>query len=126
MDFGICLDEQGDPVPQLIELQGFPSLYFFQELLSEQYRRHFHIPEGYSVFVDDLNMDGYIELLRKVIIGDNDPKNVVLLEVEPENQVTNIDFLRAHQHLGLKVLCISKLKKDGKRLYYLDDAGSRS
>ena len=34
--------------------------------------------------MDDLNRHSYIELLRKVIIGDNDPKNVVLLEVEPE------------------------------------------
>ncbi len=125
MDFGICLDEKGNPIPQLIELQGFPSLYFFQELLSEQYRKHFYIPEGYTVFVDDLNMKAYIELLRKVIVGDNDPKNVVLLEVEPEKQATNIDFLRARQHLGIKVLCISKLKKEGKKLFYLDEQGNK-
>ena len=24
MDFGVCLDENGDPFPQLIEIQGFP------------------------------------------------------------------------------------------------------
>ncbi len=125
MDFGICLDPEGNAIPQLIELQGFPSLYFFQELLSEKYREHFYIPGGYSVFMDDLDRHAYIELLRKVIIGDNDPKNVVLLEVEPEQQVTNIDFLRAHQHLGLKVLCISKLKKSGKQLYYLDEQGKK-
>ena len=29
-DFGICLDDDGNPTPKLIELQGFPSLYFFQ------------------------------------------------------------------------------------------------
>ncbi|GJM28300.1 MAG: hypothetical protein DHS20C17_09350 [Cyclobacteriaceae bacterium] len=125
MDFGICQDASGRSIPQLIELQGFPSLYFFQELLSEQYRKHFYIPEGYSVFVDDLNMQSYIELLRKVIIGDNDPINVVLLEVEPEKQVTNIDFLRAQQHLGLKVLCISNLKKEGRKLFYLDEQGNK-
>jgi hypothetical protein len=125
MDFGICLDPEGNAIPQLIELQGFPSLYFFQELLSEKFREYFYIPEDYSVFLDDLNRHSYIELLSKVIIGDNDPKNVVLLEVEPEKQVTNIDFIRAHQHLGLKVLCISKLKKDGKHLYYLDEQGKK-
>lgn len=125
MDFGICLDENGNPFPQLIELQGFPSLYFFQELLSEQFRQHFYIPEDYSVFMDELNRHTYVELLRKVIIGDNDPKNVVLLEIEPEQQVTNIDFLRARQLLGLKVLCISKLKKEGKKLFYKDDEGNK-
>ncbi len=125
MDFGICLDENGQPIPQLIELQGFPSLYFFQELLSKSYREHFYIPDDYSVFVDDLDQQSYIELLRKVIVGDNDPENVVLLEVEPEKQVTNIDFLRAHQLLGIKVLCITKLKKDHTKLYYLDDKGRK-
>ena len=123
MDFGICVDESGQILPQLIELQGFPSLYFFQELLAEAYRKHFYIPDGYSVFVDDLSMKSYIELLRNVIVGDNDPANVVLLEVEPEKQVTSIDFLRAHQLLGIKILCISNLKKDGRKLYYLDEQG---
>jgi len=123
MDFGICLDEHGYPIPQLIELQGFPSLYFFQELLSKAYREHFDIPEAYSVYFDGMNSDEYVELLRSVIVGDNDPKNVILLEVEPEKQVTNIDFLRAHQLLGIKVLCISKLKKRGRALHYLDEEG---
>lgn len=125
MDYGICLDEHGNPFPQLIELQGFPSLYFFQELLSEKFRQHFYIPEDYSVFMDDLNRHSYIELLREVIIGDNNPENVVLLEIEPEQQVTNIDFIRARQLLGLKVLCITKLKKEGKKLYYLDEKGKK-
>lgn len=31
MDFGISIDEHGDLHPQLIELQGFPSLYFFSD-----------------------------------------------------------------------------------------------
>ncbi|MCB0575180.1 MAG: hypothetical protein KDC61_11520, partial [Saprospiraceae bacterium] len=34
LDFGICRDAQGNFVPQLIEMQGFPSLYFFQHLLA--------------------------------------------------------------------------------------------
>lgn len=36
MDFGITLDEKGNPFPQLIEIQGFPSVYFF----SIWYHRH--------------------------------------------------------------------------------------
>ncbi|MBK8547392.1 MAG: hypothetical protein IPL63_08370 [Saprospiraceae bacterium] len=31
MDFGITLDENGDPFPKLIEIQGFPSVYFFPD-----------------------------------------------------------------------------------------------
>lgn len=125
MDFGICKDENGDPTPQLIEIQGFPSLYFFQDLLSKAYREHFIIPDGLDVHLDGLNSDSYIELLREVIVGENDPKNVVLLEVEPEKQATYIDFLGAEHHLGIKVLCISNLKKDGRKLYYLSGNGER-
>lgn len=125
MDFGICMDEQGNPFPQLIELQGFPSLYFFQDLISEAYRKFFYIPENYSVHFDDLDSEAYIKLLKRVIVGDNHPENVILLEVEPEKQVTNIDFIRARQLLGIKILCISKLKKEGRKLFYLDDSGRK-
>jgi len=125
MDFGICLDEQGKPIPQLIELQGFPSLYFFQELLSTAYRKYFEIPEDFTVYFDGMNSRDYVQLLKEVIVGTNDPKNVILLEVEPEKQATNIDFLRAQQLLGIKVLCISKLKKEGRKLYYLNEQGKK-
>ncbi len=125
MDFGICKDENGDPTPQLIEIQGFPSLYFFQDLLSKAYKEHFDIPNGLSVHLEGHDSTSYLELLREVIVGDNNPKNVVLLEVEPEKQATYIDFLGAQHHLGIKVLCISKLKKDGKKLYYLSECGER-
>jgi hypothetical protein len=85
--------------------------------------KHFDIPEGYTVHFEDLDSKAYIELLRKEIVGDFNPENVVLLEVEPEKQVTYIDFLGAQHHLGIKVLCISKLIKRGKSLFYLNEEG---
>lgn len=124
MDFGICEAEDGELIPQLIEVQGFPSLYFFQDLLYHAYMKHYDIPEGYTVHFDELDSKAYIELLREVIVGDFDPKNVVLLEIEPEKQATAIDFYGAEHHLGIKVLCISKLKKRGKNLFYLDEDGA--
>lgn len=124
MDFGICQDENGDLIPQLIEVQGFPSLYFFQDLLYQAYSKFFDIPEGFTVHFDNMDSKEYIELLRKIIVGDQDPKNVVLLEIEPEKQVTSIDFYGAQHHLGIKVLCISDLKKRGKSLFYLDENGA--
>lgn len=124
MDFGICKDRNGELIPQLIEVQGFPSLYFFQDLLYRAYSKFFDIPEGFTVHFDNMNSEEYIELLRKIIVGDQNPKEVVLLEIEPEKQVTSIDFYGAARHLGIKVLCISALKKRDKSLYYLDDKGN--
>lgn len=125
MDFGICLDENGQPTPQLIEVQGFPSLYFFQELLAKKFQEHFEVPAEFSCYFDGLDADRYLQLLRKAIIGETNPQNVVLLEIEPEQQATYIDFLCAEAYLGLKVLCVSQLKREGKKLYYLDEDGAR-
>lgn len=125
MDFGICQNEDGEIVPQLIEVQGFPSLYFFQDLLYKAYIENFDIPDRYTVHFDGLDSVRYMELLRKEIVGDFDPKSVVLLEVEPEKQATYIDFLGAEAHLGIKVLCISNLIKRDKNLFYMDEAGNQ-
>lgn len=125
LDFGICRDANGNFVPQLIEMQGFPSLYFFQHLLAESYRKHFDIPADFQHLFGGLDSESYTDLLRKVIVGDSRPENVVLLEVEPEKQNTRIDFWASRHQLGIKVLCLSKLKKEGRDLYYLDDNGRR-
>ena len=125
LDFGICKDENGELTPKLIELQGFPSLYFFQELLGRMYRKHFGdvIPVEYSQHLNGMTTEDYIELLRTEIVGDTDPKQVILLEVEPEEQPTAIDFHATEAMLGIKTICITKLIKRGKQLFYKDDNG---
>lgn len=125
LDFGVCRDANGDFIPQLIEMQGFPSLYFFQHLLASSYRKHFDIPSDFHHLFGGLDETGYIELLRRVIVGGAKPENVILLEVEPEKQNTRIDFWGSQKYLGIKVLCLSKLKRAGRDLYYLDENGRR-
>jgi len=125
LDFGICRDAAGNLTPQLIELQGFPSLYYFQHLLATSYRKHFEVPEDFNHLFGGLDINGYLELMRQVIIGNSKPENVVLLEIEPEKQNTRIDFWGTRKHLGLKVLCLSKVKREGRDLYYFDDNGRK-
>ena len=125
LDFGICRDANGELTPQLIEMQGFPSLYFFQHLLAGSYRQHFDIPQDFHHLFGGLNEDSYVELLRNVIVGDSKPENVVLLEIEPEKQNTRIDFWGTQKHLGIKVLCLSKLQREGRDLFYLNEQGRR-
>ncbi|MCK6690934.1 MAG: hypothetical protein L6Q97_02400 [Thermoanaerobaculia bacterium] len=124
-DFGICRDAKGDLTPQLIELQGFPSLYFYQHLLAQAYRRHYDIPADFHHLFSGIDREGYLELLHDIIIGEEKPENVILLEVEPEKQNTRIDFWGTRKYLGLKVLCLSKIKKEGRDLYYLDEEDRR-
>lgn len=125
LDFGICKDENDELIPKLIELQGFPSLYLFQELLGRMYRKHFSdaIPEGFSQHLNGMSTEQYLELLRTEIVGDTDPRQVVLLEVEPHEQATAIDFYATEVALGIKTVCITDLKRRGKQLLYEDDNG---
>ena len=125
LDFGICKDENGALVPKLIELQGFPSLYFFQEVLGRMYRKHFGnaIPAKYSQHVNGMTNLDYLNVLQQEIVGDTNPKQVILLEIEPEKQATAIDFYVTEKALGIKVICISKVIKKGTALFYVDDEG---
>jgi hypothetical protein len=123
IDFGVCEGEEGGLSPQMIEMQGFPSLYVFQDLLAEAYQKNFDLPKDRTHLFNGLNRNSYIELLKEIIVGDTPLSSVVLLEVEPEKQATQIDFWGTAKELGIKVLCLSKVIRRGKKLYYKDDLG---
>ncbi len=123
IDFGICENEKGELIPQLIELQGFPSLYFFQQLLAKLYRRHFDLPAKSTPLLNGLDENSYVELMREIIVGDSPPEQVVLLEIEPMKQATAIDFLATRKALGIKILCITEVVKKDKKLYYINKSG---
>jgi len=118
IDFGICKDENGNVIPQLIELQAFPSLFGFQKLFEEV------ITEVYP-FLNELKnslpKDEYIKQLKQVIVGNENPENVILLEIYPEKQKTAIDFVLTEQYLGIQTVCLTKIKKEGKKLFYEND-----
>ena len=118
MDFGVCRQPDGSLIPQLIEVQGFPSLYFFQDLIARSYRKFYDIPENFHHLFGGRTSEEYVKLLREVIVGDHDPENVILLEVEPEKQVTAIDFIAAKHMIGIEPVCVSQLKVVGKDVFY--------
>lgn len=122
-DFGICQDDNGNIVPKLIELQGFPSLYGFQIFLNRMYRKHFGeaIPEELSQHIYGMSVDDYKEMLRTEIVGDTDPKQVVLLEIDPHHQTTAVDFYVTRDLLGIEIVCVSDIIKKGRSLYYLNE-----
>jgi len=121
VDFAITKDTNGNFLPQLIELQGFPSLYGFQAFLDQKIRKYFNIPNNLTPFFNGLNQQSYIELLRNTMIGATNPKHVILLEIDPYKQKTWIDFHITQNLLGIKPICISDVISKGKELFYLED-----
>lgn len=116
-DFGICVDEKGNYIPQLIEMQGFPTLFAYQAFHTEVTRQHFDIPNNYDSYLSGYTKETYIQLLKD-IIGKNDIKNTILLEIYPDEQKTRIDFCLTEDYTGIPTVCLTKLKSDGKNLYY--------
>jgi hypothetical protein len=110
--------EPGDLMPQLIELQGFPSLYGFQSLLNRAYHRHFHLAPELSPYFSGLDEATYGEALRAVLVGDEDPETVVLLEIEPEKQKTRVDFAVTEQMTGVRAVDASAVTVRGDRAFY--------
>ena len=56
--------------------------------------------------------------LQDAIVAGHDPANVVLMEVHPEEQKTRPDFLLTEKLLGIRTVCITKIRKQGRRLFY--------
>jgi hypothetical protein len=120
-DFGICVNEEGGYEPQLIEMQGFPTLFGFQVYYPDLLRKYFPIPDNYSQYLNGLNHDTYLAQLKEVIIGDHDPENVILLEIKPHEQKTKIDFYCTRDYLGIEPVCITDLIQEGRQLYYMKE-----
>jgi hypothetical protein len=119
LDFAICKDSAGNFIPQLIELQGFSSLFFYELLQNKMYRRHFNIPSNFGGLFNIQEPLGYIEVLRSTIVGDLDPENVILLEIDPAKQKTRIDFACCEKYIGVRPVCLTDVLKEGKDLYYM-------
>jgi hypothetical protein len=118
IDLGIC-EEEGRLTPRLIELQAFPSLFGFQFMLLGCMRRAFPaIPEDWTSTFGGLHDADYLALLRRTILGDANPENVILLEIEPEKQKTRIDFACTEVLLGIRSVCLTKVRKKGRQLFY--------
>ena len=124
VDFGICT-EGGRLVPRLIELQAFPSLFGFQLLALHCLRKAFPaIPRAWTSSFGGIKDDAYVDILRRTIVGDAPVENVILLEIEPEKQKTRIDFAATETLLGIRSVCVTKLEKRGRQLFYERDGRS--
>jgi len=124
VDFGLVRGAAGKLQPKLVELQGFPSLYAYQAMLSQLYMEAYELDENLKYLLGGLDWEGYKKLLRRAVVGDQDPQNVILMEIDPQHQKTLPDFLLTEKLLGIPTVDIANIEKRGKELFY-ESAGRR-
>ncbi len=128
-DFALVRNPAGDRspagqlVPRLVEIQAFPSVYGYQDVLCSAYREAFGLPDTLGSFLGGLNEASYWELLRKTIVGAHNAENVVLTEVDPQHQKTLPDFNVTARRLGISVVDIRSLEAMGDKLHYRNSGG---
>lgn len=118
IDFAICKDENGLLEPQLIEMQGFPSLMAYQDYTAKVYQKHMPVPKDFTPFFNGLTSESYLQLLGECLLNGHDPKHVVLMDLHPEKQKTRVDFAVTEKEFGIRAVCPTKMTKLGNKLYY--------
>jgi hypothetical protein len=122
VDFALVRDAaRAEIVPRLIELQGFPSLYAFQFAQGPAFRRITPGGEKLGFLLGGLDPDGYLALLRRVLLGGHPAENVVLLELHPEQQKTLADFRLTERLWGIATVDASSVEVRGRELWYRRD-----
>ncbi len=123
VDFAV-VEEQGTLVPKLIELQGFPSLTALQvvqcDVWNETLQEMPGLDRHWSCWYSGLSRDAFLDLARRTIAGDHDPREVILMDIDPPSQKTYPDFAATKLLFDVDAVDPTTLVKRGKRLFRAD------
>lgn len=124
-DFALVRSSTGGLEPRLVEIQGFPSVYAYQAVLSQTYREVYRLGPELRTFLSGLDEADYWSLLGRTVLGGQDPQTVVLTEVDPRHQKTLPDFEVTARRLGIAIVDIATLEPEDDRLHYRTPKGMR-
>jgi len=120
-DFGLVRGADGSIQPKLVEMQAFASLYGLQWAIAEAFRDAYQMPPELDIFLGGLDAERYRALIYRAIAGDHDPREVLLMEIDPRSQKTWPDFVITEQMWGVRAIDTSEVRREGRRLYYRRD-----
>jgi hypothetical protein len=123
VDFGLLETDSGLEA-RLVELQAFPSLYGFQVAMADA-AMHAYELSGVTPFIDGLSREAYLSIMRRAIVANHDPAEVVLLEIDPRHQKAFPDFAVTEQFWGVRAVDVRSVTREGRRLFY-DRDGRRT
>jgi hypothetical protein len=107
--------------PKLIELQGFPSLTSMQcvqrDIWNDALQSLPGLNRNWSCWYSGLDRDAFLKLARRTIAGDHDPREVVLLDIDPPKQKTYPDFAATKLLFGVDAVDPRELGRRGNQLW---------
>ena len=113
--------ENGALVPKLIELQGFPSLTAMQVVQRDAWNDRLQTLEGldqpWSCWFSGYDRDTFLDLARRTIVGNHDPAEVILMDIDPPRQKTYPDFAATKLLFDVDAVDPTTLTKRGRKLY---------
>ena len=74
----------------------------------------------WSCWYTGLDRESFISLARRTIIGDHDPDEVILMDLDPRHQKTYSDFAATRFLFGVSACDPTTLRKSGRQLYRPD------
>lgn len=120
-DFGFVREPDGDLGIRLVEMQAFPSIFGFQDVLARSHMEVYALDPSLRWHLGGHDETSYWRVLNEVIVAGHDPAEVVLLEVTPELQKTRADFQIYEGKLGVRTVDITQVRQTGRRLEYHRD-----
>jgi hypothetical protein len=117
LDFAVVKDERGELSPRLIEMQGFPSLFGWQDFLAREFKRDFYCPSNFHNHFR-LSDEQYQSFFKNFLLNGHHPENVILLEIDPLKQNTAIDFIITEKITGVAPVHVEEVLKEGRNLFY--------
>lgn len=120
VDFAI-VREAGVLVPKLIELQGFPSLTSLQVIQRDVWTETLAMMDGlalpWSCWFSGLSREAFIDLARTTITGGHDPREVILMDIDPPKQKTYPDFAATKLLFDVDAVDPRQLSRRGAQLF---------
>jgi hypothetical protein len=127
VDFAIVRDADGSLSPKLIELQGFPSLTALEVMQRDSWQKVLDTIPGLAGIEwtcwFDHEREAFLDLARRTICGSHDPREVVMMDIEPASQKTYPDFASTRILFGVDSIDPRELLVRGNRLFRRDKDG---
>lgn len=112
--------------PRLIEMQGFSSGFGFFFSAAKIYKNVYGLGDEYKYLLAPKTDEEYIATLKKTILGEHSPENVIMMEINPQEQRLKADFIAIQKLVGMPIVDITDVIKKGRQLFYRNDRGQET